>query len=491
VAGTVNNATFYNANYLLGAPNTGTLYLTNSVLANVTNVSGTVTANYNGFYNTTTVGANTKSAASSPFIPVGGGRCYLTNSSTFIGGGTPAIGSSLLAQLAVRTTRAPVIYSNLSYTVPLSYGNVATRDNSGTPDLGYHYDPLDVVFGGVISYSNITFSAGTAMGWFELSSGGNYGLLIYDNSVVSFNGTASQPCTVVRYSSVQEGGTGTWQTKGFYAAITAGSLSGGYSMPPANAAQVWPNFTKHYSLSFDPSAYRENTALIKVNANNSEFYTGPVGAYWAYLNITNCLFDRSQLNVVGGNAAQAAIRNTSFHGGSVSFTKGSAWPVWFEECGFDGTALAVGGSVTDSTNVTYCDFNAYLSSTTNHLPVMGAHSISITNFNWQTSFLGSFYPNCPQLTDAGSQSAANYGLYHFTTSTSQTIEANTIVDIGYHYVATDANGNPLDTNGDGIPDYLEDANGNGLFDAGDLGEWQISPYGLGGNNQLQVFTPLK
>jgi len=46
------------------------------------------------------------------------------------------------------------------------------------------------------------------------------------------------------------------------------------------------------------------------------------------------------------------------------------------------------------------------------------------------------------------------------------------VDIGYHYVATDTNGNPLDTNGDGIPDYIEDANGDGVYDSGDLYNWQ-------------------
>jgi len=45
---------------------------------------------------------------------------------------------------------------------------------------------------------------------------------------------------------------------------------------------------------------------------------------------------------------------------------------------------------------------------------MGAHSISITNFNWQTSYLGNSYPNCPQLVDAGSVSAPNFGLYHYT-----------------------------------------------------------------------------
>ena len=67
-----------------------------------------------------------------------------------------------------------------------------------------------------------------------------------------------------------------------------------------------------------------------------------------------------------------------------------------------------------------------------------------------------------------------------------------MVDIGYHYVATDAYGNPLDSNGNGIPDYLEDANGDGMFDAGDLADWQISSYGLStGTGAIVVFTPLK
>jgi hypothetical protein len=64
------------------------------------------------------------------------------------------------------------------------------------------------------------------------------------------------------------------------------------------------------------------------------------------------------------------------------------------------------------------------------------------------------------------------GLYHFTTQTNQAVEADSIVDIGYHYVATDQYGNPLDTNGNGIPDYLEDANGDGIYDSGDLSDWQ-------------------
>jgi hypothetical protein len=52
------------------------------------------------------------------------------------------------------------------------------------------------------------------------------------------------------------------------------------------------------------------------------------------------------------------------------------------------------------------------------------------------------------------------------------LEANTIVDIGYHYVAVDANGNPIDTTGSGVPDYMADQNGNGVLDPGEI------PFGI-------------
>jgi hypothetical protein len=64
------------------------------------------------------------------------------------------------------------------------------------------------------------------------------------------------------------------------------------------------------------------------------------------------------------------------------------------------------------------------------------------------------------------------------------------VEIGFHYVAVNASsGQPVDTDGDGIPDYAEDRNGNGTADAGER-NWNASetvptPPGL------KVFTPLK
>jgi hypothetical protein len=50
-----------------------------------------------------------------------------------------------------------------------------------------------------------------------------------------------------------------------------------------------------------------------------------------------------------------------------------------------------------------------------------------------------------------------------------------------------------DYDGDGIPDYFEDTNGNGAYDAGDLTDWRTynSANALNGNQRFQVFTPLK
>ncbi len=41
-------------------------------------------------------------------------------------------------------------------------------------------------------------------------------------------------------------------------------------------------------------------------------------------------------------------------------------------------------------------------------------------------------------------------------------------------MAVDSNGNPMDSDGDGFPDYDEDRNGNGAADAGET-NWQ-DPY---------------
>jgi hypothetical protein len=92
---------------------------------------------------------------------------------------------------------------------------------------------------------------------------------------------------------------------------------------------------------------------------------------------------------------------------------------------------------------------------------------------WIGGPLGGYYQatNSTLLTN-GSTLAANLGLYHYTVLTNEAVEGTNIVSRGYHYVA-ETNGLPIDTNGDAIPDYLADANGNGVVDSGEI-DWLVA-----------------
>ena len=159
-------------------------------------------------------------------------------------------------------------------------------------------------------------------------------------------------------------------------------------------------------------------------------------------------------------------------------------------CAFDSTTfyLNAHGGTTNGYYADYNSFRAGFQTTTN----LDGHDITnVVSYNWQTSWFGNYYlPPTSPLVQSGNTNANLLGLYHFTTQTNQAPEGDAIVDIGYHYVATDAYGNPLDSNGDGVPDYLEDANGDGIYDAGDLGPWQAINYNDGSitfTNGLKMF----
>jgi hypothetical protein len=108
------------------------------------------------------------------------------------------------------------------------------------------------------------------------------------------------------------------------------------------------------------------------------------------------------------------------------------------------------------------------------LELAGFDDVDVTNFNWQASYLGSFYqPNVSLTIDAGDPTADQLGLYQFTTQTAQTKEQASIADIGYHYVAIDPSTRlPYSTYTYGVADYLSDSDGNGLPDS-----WETSYFG--------------
>ena len=128
----------------------------------------------------------------------------------------------------------------------------------------------------------------------------------------------------------------------------------------------------------------------------------------------------------------------------------------------------------------------------------GTHNKTGLVPDYQASSLGSYYyptsggtTSLANLINNGGRTASAAGLYHHTTRTDQTKDSST-VDIGFHYLALNGGNQPVDTDSEGIPDYLEDKNGNGSFDsASGETDWQTSNSSVSGAAALQVFTLLK
>jgi hypothetical protein len=428
---------------------------TNSIFSDATGSSANYNGSNNGFYDDNTVtgyglspfGANQIQDTNSPFKPAGDGSYYLADN-TFRGQGV----NDGLIELAGKTTWPPVVYSGTNISVATVFSPTIHRDTNSSPDLGYHYAPIDVAFGRVSVASNLTFTVGTVVSWL---GGQGYGIALTNSATVDFNGLVTSHCYAVWCDTVQENSGG----QGSVGGIIANGNTG-------NVAVVNAAFTRFAGLANDPDDVRDGTTNTVFQPRHCEFWSGDEGGEAVQLTATNDLFDGCDLIVqdASSNVTAVMLHNCTLHDNflETSHTNGSTWPVWIQNCSFDGTTIQMDDPSGGNTNITYCDFNAFLTNA-DRLPMGGTHDVTnLLTFNWQTSWFGDFYlsTNSP-LIQKGSTTANLIGLYHFTTQTNQTPEGTNIVDIGYHYVATDQYGNPLDSNADGIPDYLEDPDGNG------------------------------
>jgi hypothetical protein len=501
----VQNSTFNNITYLFFQPfNNGlTVTMTNNILANVTNLfAGSYTngfsAGYNGFYNSPTFGTSQTASSSYPFQTVGAGSYYLTNGCSFFNAGTTNIDPTLLISLRQKTACPPMVYSNATIATNLTLGpNPQTpRDTNAMPDLGYHYDPLDYVFGGCTLTTNLTITTGTAIGWFDgygttSASGQPYGICLNSGAAFNSTGTATAPSWFARYSTVQESSS-IWNSHGYMGGMVLNGSSSS-SIPQINA-----QFTKWSSTPGTANFFRDNWAYGGAALSDCEMYGGGVGSYQPNMYFTNCLFFRVATAFWDSvNAATFTYQNCTFYNGFLAMYRGagqspSFWTII--DTTFDGTAILTYGDNYKGTNYTLFNYNAYNFGNTNWqtynsgfvdtnvLEVVGANSVTVTNgYNWETSWFGNFYlPTNSPLIGKGSTNANLLGFFYYTVQTNlvngyEEIEGTNIVSIGYHYVATDTNGIPLDNLWSGIPDYLTDPNGL-------LGAWELEYFGYLGVN---------
>lgn len=449
--------TIYDCTELGDKVPTGTLAMTNCLLVEVDGL-GDISLTTN-----TVVMLATNDGV---FQTVGGAAHYLADN-TYRNAGITGINADLIEALGTKTTYPPIVYSNATINADLVLSPQAQRDTD-TPDLGYHYDPLDYAFGGSDVNADITVTAGTVLGWFRTSSGWNHaghGIHMGDSQTIDFQGTVTEPTYWVRCNLAQEQSTGLWE--GGYG---PGGLTG-WASTAATAPEARLRFTICSMTANDMNHFRDDYGFLTVRATDSEFHSGNLGGYKITVMLTNCFMNRVYgAQIQGGSGNAYEVRNSTWRGGRLKFTPTYPISIVVQDTALEETVLTISGYGANATYAHY-DYNAFLTGATN-FSIGGANDVITSSFDWQSGTLGDYYlPTGSDLIDEGSQDADDAGLYHFTTTTNQTKEATSPVDIGFHYVATDGSGIPLDYDSDGIPDYLEDANGNGAVDSGET-DWQ-------------------
>jgi len=419
---------------------------TNSLFTSVTNLSGVSLAS-----------CYTNSGSAGIYQIVGAGGYYLAAGSPYRDAGTASIPAALLADLQTATTYPPVVIPAGWFTNDYTFFPQAQRDTD-TLDLGYHYCPFDYAIAIALSNVTVTVLPGTALAAYGTTY--DYGVYLYTNGVFNCAGTATNPNYLVQYNTVQEQSNNNW-TNGITTFFTPDLLDNS----SANFA-----FTDWSALS-DAQEIAGGGAACPFALQNCQFYTGNLTGNGPVIIATNCLFQRANFTVTDrttGNSSQTFYNNL-FWEGELSVTHHNTGSYTFRDNLFIQTSNTLTGSIN------YCSNNAYV--TTNFGVLSPTNSdVFLTNSPaFETGALGQYYYPATQtnLIHEGSQSAPAAGLYHYTVTTNNIIEGANIVSIGFHYVAVGSNGLPLDTNGDGTPDYLEDAIGNGLVNSGEI-DWQAA-----------------
>jgi hypothetical protein len=443
---------------------------TNSIYANVTNSSsGNFFGANNVFYKALPKfgAAQLGSDTVYPFQSVGAANYYLSDSAGFRNAGaTSGVPPSVQLDMRKRTTYPPVVVCNTTLGTSQTLSPQAQRDTD-LPDVGYHYDPLDYAIGWVlVTNCSLTVNPGTAIATFGTNSG-TYGLAIGQGATLQCQGQANNLSWFVAYNMVQEQPITNWFQPSY--ASVCSEFQGLTPAPAINcrftswsiAAQVVPHF-------YGPT----NTGPF--NFQDCEFHGGKLLSIRPTINLTNVLLERVYTDLEPKDGLTNTVRVGLVYGGAFTFAPSNSV---VQDVLFDKAALT-------NWNGYNGGFNVYVTNFQRLQPTQTTDLLLSASPSYQVGALGVYY----QLTNAAvinwdTNTAANtIGYYHFTVITNlvsglQIKETNSWTDVSYHYVATDGAGNPIDTDGDAVPDYIEDVNGNGAVDSGET-NWQ-DPNDLG------------
>ena len=436
----------------------GTVNLTNCLFACVTNWQCTTTkTNSSAFLN----------SDSGLFQTVGTAAHYLAADSPYRNAGTTSINSSLLADLTKRTTYPPLNYGPMTSTTNLTLAPQAQRDND-VPDLSYHYDVLDYTVSGlVVTNSTLSVTPGTAIGVYGTNTT-TFGLGIGSSGVFACRGSPNNLAEIAEFNTVQEQANSNWKTPS--TALVTDNQTG-------SNLGIASRFTDLSVMAQDvPHFWGLNNKPIYFQ--DCQFHGGQLTTFWGTIYLTNCLLERVSADLEATDGLTPVMMNNLVWYGNFTFAPSLSGSI-IKDNFFDHPTIPNDMGIL--TNIVAC--NAYVTNCdrfTNTTDIILPASPT-----YQTGPLGNYYLlSTSTLINAGTNATADtLGLYQYTVCTNlvsglQVKETNSLVDVMFHYVATDANGNPEDSDGDGIPDYLEDANGNGKVDSGETSWTSATDLGL-------------
>jgi hypothetical protein len=453
-------------------------------------------------------------SSSSTFQSVAGGNYYLADSSTCRDAGTSDLNTNILADIGQKTTFPPMLLTS-NFSASLALYPQAQRDTD-TPDLGYHYDPLDYVWSNLTINSSVTLTLtnGVAVGvWGGTGiTLGDAAQLISQGTPVTLNRLA--PCALVQEQPL------TNMTKLMDSAFTYGvgaTINLRFTdLPMLGGTAYYLDFTENTAsgstvgpLTFQDCQLRGGQLFIMFGGNSVPVYSTML------FNLNNNLLERCVYDLTRWAYAPAIVTNNVYNnlfwGGAINLEyllsdldsppySTGPWN-WYDNL-FVNNSLSAYGTEDDYYLLYYYDYlvdgyNGFVN--TSGFEVSAGGDVTPSSTDFQVGALGKYYyptngGNLSSLLHVGSTTADQLGLFHYTMITTPGYEGFSQVSIGFHYVAVDANGNPLDSNGDGIPDYLADSNGNGVFNSGvDLAAWASGTTNSDSTGAvgLKVYTPLK
>lgn len=467
VQSTLVNCTVDQGGYVIKATGNGkgsgpfTLNATNSIFANITNsaAGATLSGNYNGFYSSAqSFGGNPHTVTNSPFQSVGAGNYYLTTASGFRSAGT-TVSASLTADLNKRTTYPPVVIAVSNISTAQTYSNQVAR-NTGTLDLGVHYDPIDVAFGWVaVTNTTLTINPGMVIGCFGTNSG-TYGLAIASLGTLQSVGTPNNPIWFIQYNTVQEQPITNWFR-------TSNGLISSEFLGASPGSVINCRFTDFAVPSLDAPAFYCPTNRGPINFQDCEFHSGQLLTMLPTVNFTNCLLERVYADLEPKDGWTNYLRNCLIYGGNFKMAPTNSANSVAQDNLFDKTVITNWNGYSGG-------FNAYVTNLSRLQPTNTTDVLLTNSLAYQVGPLGNYYQlsNSVLVNADTSLNANQVGLYHYTVMTNivngwEIKETNSLLDIGYHYVVVDTNGLPVSSSCSGFADYWADSNGDGLTEAGE------------------------